>query len=220
MVELDCCNSLVHAACINVHLDHRRLCIRCLHPLHPINLASIRVLAAHETVCAICQDPVVCTTALTQCDHWYHGYCLAKWVETGDENSESQSCPVCREPILKTELLDRLIVYMTSKTLEMYMERSDFRTLPTPLQNSIERRVREEYPVPFEDCVSFEWSNEKILSLLYEEFEWEWTAGERSYLRTEISRIHECTEECDYRACLPRRWIELYKPPMQVAEIL
>ena len=54
--------------------------------------ASVEQLQAHNDVCAICfQD--MNSARITSCGHYFHGFCLKKWLYVKD------ACPMCHSPI-------------------------------------------------------------------------------------------------------------------------
>ena len=54
--------------------------------------ATVDQLQAHNDVCAICFQEMN-SARITSCGHYYHGFCLKKWLYVKD------ACPMCHHPI-------------------------------------------------------------------------------------------------------------------------
>jgi len=58
-----------------------------------------------EDECAICLEPG--STAITRCGHMFHKLCIDRYMASG-VGGKSTPCPLCRNPVRATELLEAL----------------------------------------------------------------------------------------------------------------
>ncbi len=168
MVRMPCCLTFVHAFCHDLQLDQIRQslgevpeCINCREPLTRATVAEIRKQSRHTVVCAICCEDYVCDDSFTDCDHYFHGLCLKRWIDGGHSQ-----CPVCRKEMGDLGYA-RLADYMCrarKQTFSNFLESDQFRTFPGPMQTLF----RQSIPGDGSSVPELELTEGEVLRELYE----------------------------------------------------
>ena len=65
-------------------------------------LARLRDFAEDE--CVICFETE--SNTVTRCGHVYHRVCIEKFLKAQEQGGNPTSCPLCRQPVLKSQLME------------------------------------------------------------------------------------------------------------------
>lgn len=155
MIYMPCCLRYVHAFCHDLQLDLVRPslgevpeCIVCRCPLTPRTVAEIRKQSHHKVVCAICCEDYFCDESFTDCDHYFHGLCLIKCLDSGH-----MYCPMCRKPIGDDGYV-RLTDYRDRVRLQSFwnfLKSNCFQSLPASIRELFRYQIQKDYDGPFEN---------------------------------------------------------------------
>jgi len=72
---------------------------KAIQRLSSLKDATTEELSLHDDVCAICYQPMV-IAKVTNCRHYFHGFCLRRWLFIQD------NCPMCLVNIVQTKEIE------------------------------------------------------------------------------------------------------------------
>lgn len=84
--------------------------------LHEHSIRQKLLRGGSEDICPICRT--ACTHRLSTCGHIMHRHCIAIWIGQEIAKGGNPQCPMCRQTLCESDLVDEFAVVAVNQTLQ------------------------------------------------------------------------------------------------------